>query len=101
MVVSPFMNIPTSIAFEPYGGGQSAADVVDYGMEAPEIDDVVGLMRSMNRDVGCLYNQETAEYPQLFFSHGFKVGNALQLAREMRKGLDINESVPGGHLVPQ
>lgn len=79
----------TPIAFQPYGGSQNAAAVVDYGMVAREINPVVKLMRSMSWDIGCLYNQETDEHPQLYFSHQFKTGDALQLAREIRAGLDL------------
>ena len=45
-------------------------------------------MRAQGWDIGCLYNQETDEHPQLFFSHQFKTGEPDQLAREIRRGLD-------------
>ena len=45
-------------------------------------------MRAQNWDIGCLYNQETDEQPQLFFSHQFKTGDPYDLAREIRRGLD-------------
>jgi hypothetical protein len=37
---------------------------------------------------GWAYNQETSEQPQLYFSHDFKVGNAYQLAPDVRRGLE-------------
>ena len=46
-------------------------------------------MRSRRWDIGCLYNQETDERPQLFFSHQFKTGDPLELAHEIRAGLDL------------
>ncbi|HSN26861.1 MAG TPA: hypothetical protein VLT45_11260 [Kofleriaceae bacterium] len=39
-------------------------------------------------DQGCLYNQETAEQPQLYIDHMAKQGDAYQLAQEIRDGLD-------------
>jgi hypothetical protein len=39
-------------------------------------------------DIGCLYNPETEEHPQLYFSHEFKVGNPSKVAAEVRKGLN-------------
>jgi hypothetical protein len=45
-------------------------------------------MRGQGWDIGCLYNQETGERPQLFFSHQFKTGDPYQLAAEIRKGLN-------------
>lgn len=61
-------------------------------MTAHEINNVVKVMRSMSWDVGVLCNRQTDETPQLFFSHQFKVGNALTLAREVRLGLNQTNS---------
>ncbi len=52
-------------------------------------------MRVMRRQgwiIGCLYNQETDEHPQLYFSHQVKVGDAIELAHEIRRGLDQTNS---------
>ncbi len=45
-------------------------------------------MQNQGWDVGCLYNQETDEFPQLYFSHQFKTGDSIELARQIRKGLN-------------
>jgi hypothetical protein len=45
-------------------------------------------MRRMRRegfDIHCLYNQETAETPQLYFSHLLGVGNPYYYARAIRR----------------
>lgn len=87
--VKPQTNIATNIAFEPLGKkGTYAAVVPDFGMVAGEIDNLVSTMRNMGWDIGCLYNQETAEHPQLYFSHEFKEGDPYALAREIRQALD-------------
>ncbi len=91
--ISPFLNVASPIVFQPYGGGINAAAAPDFGMLGSETQNVLRLMRSLNWDIGCLYNQETEENPQLFFSHQFKTGNALALAREIRRGLDLTNSV--------
>ena len=88
MRVNPYLNISLPIAFEPLGGGRAAA-VPDFGMIPSEIQRLVGHMRGLDWDIGCLYNQETDEDPQLFFSHQFKEGDPLQLAREIRSGLEL------------
>jgi hypothetical protein len=49
-------------------------------------------MRKQGWFVGCLYNQETSETPQLYFAHMLKVGDAYALAREIRRGLDLTHS---------
>ena len=46
-------------------------------------------MRSQGWEMDCLYNQETDEHPQLYFSHDFKIGDAYALAAEVRRGLDL------------
>ncbi len=86
--ISPYLNVSMPIAFQPLHGGQAAA-VPDFGMVASEIQHLVGRMRSRQWDIGCLYNQETDEHPQLFFSHQFKVGDPIDLAHEIRSGLDL------------
>ena len=81
-------NIMTNISFEPLTKkGTKAAVIPDIGMTANEINKVISTMRGMNWDIGCLYNQETDEHPQLFFSHMFKVGNPYKLASEIQKGI--------------
>ena len=91
--VKPQTNIATNVAFEPLNKkGTRAAVVPDYGMVASEVDKVVSTMRNMGWDIGCLYNQETDEHPQLYFSHQFKVGNPYEMAGQVRKGLDRTNS---------
>jgi hypothetical protein len=82
-------NADTNIVFEPLDqGGTRAAVAPDFGMFSSQIQSVTGVMRTHRWDIGCLYNQETAEIPQLYFSHDFKVGDPYQLAQEVRDGLD-------------
>lgn len=87
MIVNPYLNVDTNVYFEPYGDGNTAA-APDFGMISSEVDKVSTVMRKQGWDVTCLYNQETDEYPQLYFSHQFKTGDALDLAREIRHGLN-------------
>jgi hypothetical protein len=87
--VNPETNIATNVAFEPLNkSGTKVAVISDFGMTAFNINPLVGTMRKMGWDIGCLYNQETDEFPQLFFSHEFKTGNPYALAAQVRKGLD-------------
>jgi hypothetical protein len=87
--VNPATNIATNVAFEPLNSsGSRAAVVPDYGMVAGEINPVMAFARSRGWDIGCLYNQETGEHPQLYFSHQFKTGDPYALAAEVRAALD-------------
>ena len=49
-------------------------------------------MRKQGFSIGCLYNQETDERPQLYFSHQWKVGDPYELAKEIRNGLDLTNT---------
>ena len=89
IVTKPDTNIATNVAFEPLNSaGTRVAAAPDFSLEAGEVDSVIHTMRAAGWDIGCLYNQETAESPQLYFSHDFKVGNPYQLATEVRAGLN-------------
>jgi hypothetical protein len=91
--ISPELNIATSIDFEPLGNGLLAAVAADFSMVSSEVQNVMRVMRQQGWVIGCLYNQETDEQPQLYFSHAVKVGNAIELAREVRRGLNQTNSV--------
>lgn len=96
ILVNPQANISTNIQFKPTGGDN--ADVVsDFSMSSLEVNPVIGLMRNkLSWYQGCLYNQEINEHPQLFFDHMIKSGNAYDLAREIRSGLNLTEA-EGSH----
>jgi hypothetical protein len=87
--ISPYLNIASSIVFEPHGGGEHAAVAPDFALIASEVNEVVRLMRARDWDIGCLYNQETDEHPQLYFSHEFKTGDSIELAEEIRAALNL------------
>lgn len=87
--INPYLNVQTNIYFQPHGGGQDAIAIPDYGMIASEINNVFKYARGKGWDIGCLYNQETDEQPQLYFSHQAKVGGSIELAREIRGALNM------------
>ncbi len=76
-----------SIAFQPLDDKRTAV-APDFALIAAEINPLVQLMREQGFTIHCLYNQETAESPQLYFSHQLAIGNAYDLARKVRKGLE-------------
>jgi hypothetical protein len=85
---SPEANISTVVEFKPIGHAGGAAVGPDFSMTGDEVDNVVAIMRRHGWFTGCLYNQETSETPQLYFSHMLKTGDAYALAAEVRLGLD-------------
>jgi len=91
--VQPPTNISTNVIFEPLNNsGTQAAVAPDFALLGQDVNPVMKVMRSANWDIGCLYNQETQEQPQLYFSHQIKTGDPYQLAHEVRAGLDAAEA---------
>ncbi len=92
--INPYLNVAAPVTFLPLGGSATrVAAVVDYGMLGTEINNVLAIMQLQGWDFGCLYNQETQEVPQLYFSHNFKVGDPITLAMEIRRGFDRTNSL--------
>jgi hypothetical protein len=92
VIARPETGISTSIEFKPLGGSQAVV-VPDFSMTSDEVVPVVELMlNDLKWFQGCLYNQETDEHPQLYFDHMLKAGDAYDLAREIRRGLDKTDS---------
>jgi hypothetical protein len=86
-------NIATNIGFEPLNAsGSDTAVMPDFAMTADEVTKVVRFMRARGWDIGCLYNQETDEHPQLYFSHEFRHGNPYTLAAQIRQALNLTDS---------
>ncbi|HWC86324.1 MAG TPA: DUF1259 domain-containing protein [Solirubrobacteraceae bacterium] len=91
VVVSPEANISTNVEFKPVSATRASA-APDFSMTGGEVQRVMALMRRLGWFVGCLYNQETSESPQLYFSHMVKTGNPYTLAAEIRRGLDLTDA---------
>jgi hypothetical protein len=90
---SPEANIYTEVQFKPLSSsGSHAAVGTDFAMRAGEVMPVVSLMRRHGWFQGCLYNQETNEHPQLYFDHMLKVGDAYELAHQVRRALNLTKS---------
>jgi hypothetical protein len=85
--IKPEMGVQHTVNFEPLGDNRTAV-APDFALAAAEINPVMTLMRKQGFAVHCLYNQETAESPQLYFSHQLAVGDPYALARAVRQGLE-------------
>ncbi|MEZ4869282.1 MAG: DUF1259 domain-containing protein [Caldilineaceae bacterium] len=86
--LKPQMGVEVNVRFEPLGDNGQAVCAPDYALIAPEVNPALMVSRAEGFEVHCLYNQETAEHPQLFFSHNLKTGDAVELAKEVSKVLD-------------
>lgn len=92
VTVNPTLGVLSHVDFKPMEirGGKvvRAAAAPDFAMTANEVSAVMRVMRKHGFEIGCLYNQETDEHPQLYFSHQLAVGEPEQLARAVREGLE-------------
>jgi hypothetical protein len=92
ILVAPGTHISSSIDFKPMATiGSQAAVVIDLSQAGAEIQRAQTFMRAHGWFVGCLYNQETEEHPQLYFTHFLKVGDAYALAAELRQALALTD----------
>jgi Domain of Unknown Function (DUF1259) len=91
VVMNTEAGLSTTVEFKPLGG-ERASVVPDFALSSREVMPVMRTMTRMGWFIGCLYNQETDEHPQLYFSHQLKSGNAYELAREVRRGLNHTAS---------
>lgn len=90
VAISAFLNLSTKIYFEPVGGsGHNAGVAAIMAMTAAEVNNVTSFMLRNGWEVDGLYNQETDEQPQLYFSTFLKAGNATTLAEEVRQALQL------------
>ena len=88
VALKPEMGVEVTVAFEPLDDNGFAACAPDYALIASEVNPALKEARRQGFEVHCLYNQETAEEPQLFFSHNIAKGNAIDLARRVSRVLD-------------
>ena len=91
--IRPELGISAQIDFQPLDSkGTTALVVPDFALIGREVNPVFKAMRAEAFDIGCLYNQETDEVPQLYFSHMWKTGSPYDLAQSVRKGLMLTNS---------
>jgi hypothetical protein len=86
------MGLTHTVAFQPSDSGKDTAVAPDFALIASEINPLCQFMRAQGFTIHCLYNQETAESPQLYFSHQLAVGDAYDLAGRIRQALDLTNT---------
>ena len=88
VTLKPEMGVEVTVRFEPLGDDGQAVCAPDYALIASEVNPALKVSRAEGFEVHCLYNQETAEEPQLYFSHNLATGDAVDLAKKVSKVLD-------------
>lgn len=88
--LQPETGVSVTIAFEPLDdSGDYAACAPDYALIAREINPALQQSRAEGFEIHCLYNQETAEFPQLYFSHNLRSGDPIVSAKKVAKVLAL------------
>ena len=91
--VNPEANVSTNIEFLPLDTHRTrVAAAPDFSVTAEEVMPVCAAMRAAGFEIGCLYNQETSEHPQLYFAHMLAKGAPIALARAIRGALDLTRA---------
>jgi len=93
VTLKPDAGVSHTIAFQPLdSSGQTVACAPDYAFIAAEINPALRTARALGFEVHCLYNQETAEVPQLYFSHQIAQGDPIDLAQRVRQVLNTTNA---------
>ncbi|MFD7014869.1 DUF1259 domain-containing protein [Streptomyces sp. NPDC059928] len=93
LVLPPGLGSTSALNFQPLGEGQAAING-DLAMIADEVNDVLAALRQGNIDIVGLHNHALADDPRLFFTHFWAVGDAVTLARALRRALSATNTTP-------
>ena len=85
--IPPSMGVATAINFQPTGGGK-AAITGDFVMLANEVNGVIRALQANGINPSALHSHMLNETPRLFFMHFWAQGDAVTLAKGLRKGLE-------------
>lgn len=86
VTVSTFLGFNTWAAFQ--GTPDHAAVAGDFTMLEDEVEPVIKALIENGIEIVAVHNHMTGEKPRIFFLHYWGVGNAEQLARALKAGLD-------------
>ncbi|GAA2929455.1 DUF1259 domain-containing protein [Streptomyces thioluteus] len=89
----PGLGATTAFTFQPMGGGRAALSG-DFAMVAGEVHDVLATLRRGSIDLVELHNHGLTEEPRLFFVHLWAVGDAVALARRLRRAVSLTNVAP-------
>lgn len=87
MAVPASMGLGTVINFQPTAGGR-AVTTGDFVLTNAEVTPVLRALRESGIEVTALHNHLGQEKPRLFFMHFWGNGEALSLARGLKRALD-------------
>ncbi|SHI13208.1 DUF1259 domain-containing protein [Streptomyces sp. 3214.6] len=93
VILPPGLGATTSVNFQPLGGGRAAISG-DLVMIAKEVQPVLVALRRGGVELVEVHHHNLTDEPRLFFVHYWAVGDAVRLARAIRRAVDTTNVVP-------
>ncbi|WNM32034.1 DUF1259 domain-containing protein [Streptomyces sp. Li-HN-5-11] len=93
MILPPGLGSTTSVNFQPLGDGRAAISG-DLVMIAEEVQPALMALRRGGIELVELHHHNLTDEPRLFFVHYWAVGDAVKLARGLRRAVDTTNVVP-------
>ncbi|MEV4441146.1 DUF1259 domain-containing protein [Streptomyces sp. NPDC049577] len=87
------MGATSAFIFQALGGGRAAVNG-DFAMVAGEVQKVFQALRRGGIEIVELHNHGLFDEPRLFFIHFWAVGDAVQIAKALRAGVDMTNIEP-------
>ncbi|MGW5198400.1 DUF1259 domain-containing protein [Streptomyces spiralis] len=93
LILPPGLGATTSVNFQPLGGGRAALSG-DLVMTAKEVQPVLVELRRGGVELVEVHHHNLTDEPRLFFVHYWAVGDAVRLAKALRRAVDTTNVVP-------
>jgi hypothetical protein len=93
VILPPGLGATTSVNFQPLGGGRAALSG-DLVMIAQEVQPVLVALRHGGVELVEVHHHNLTDEPRLFFVHYWAVGDAVSLAKAVRRAVDTTNVVP-------
>jgi hypothetical protein len=93
VILPPGLGATTSVNFQPLGGGRAALSG-DLVMIAKEVQPALGALRRGGVELVEVHNHNLTDEPRLFFVHYWALGDAVSLAKAIRRAVDTTNVVP-------
>jgi len=93
VILPPGLGATTSVNFQPLGGGRAAISG-DLVMIAKEVQGVLVALRRGGVELVEVHHHNLTDEPRLFFVHYWAVGDAVRLAKAIRRAVDTTNVVP-------
>jgi hypothetical protein len=92
-ILPPGSGATTAFSFQPVGGGRAAVSG-DVAVLAGETQDVLDALQRGGIGIVELHNHGLVDTPRMFFIHVWAVGDAVKIARALRRAVAATNAAP-------